>query len=586
MRTCPFLLAAAALLPFAGTSFASDSAWNVNASGNFTDAANWTAGVPGLPAGNTTSTDVATFNRSTINATTTVTVDAPYNIGGITFNNNGSVAGGVYTIFGNATNALTLSANAVIQNIGSQTGGSTLNATLVLSGNTTFSNTNGNGGGNLQFGVNAGVRSMAASGGLGNVFLTFTGNNTSANNLAYSTYNQGAGTTLGIIKDGTGSWQLNNIGGNMTGGILVKNGTLGFGQSAAASLGTITLGDGSSSGNIVIGAGSGVTINNNINVASSSATTVVLSRTGGSGAGSYAGNITLSRDLVLRHGTNANQALALTAASAVTGSGNLVVNTTVAGAVGAVNLQGSVNMTGQLINQSSTGTGMVTVSGAIGANVTGVVQNSATSNMTLSNAANAYTGNTTITAGTLFLSGSGNLGDSNLVMNGGTLNVTGITGAGYTIASGKSVTGIGTIVTTGKDFTVNGTLAPGASPGTLNVTGNMTLGSTAISNFEINGTTAGQFDLLAASGLLTLGGTLNLTTGYAAALNDTVTLFTAGTFAGSFSSITGTDLGGGLLWDTSALSTTGAITVVPEPATWALVGLGLGATLFFRRRRV
>ena len=55
------------------------------------------------------------------------------------------------------------------------------------------------------------------------------------------------------------------------------------------------------------------------------------------------------------------------------------------------------------------------------------------------------------------------------------------------------------------------------------------------------------------------------------------------TFAGTFDTINGTSLGDGLSWDTSKLYTQGSITVVPEPST-ALIG-GLGILALLRRRR-
>ncbi len=62
---------------------AADSSWNVNAAGNWADAGNWSAGVPGATSG-TTNADIATFG-SVINANRTITVDSNRNIGGITF---------------------------------------------------------------------------------------------------------------------------------------------------------------------------------------------------------------------------------------------------------------------------------------------------------------------------------------------------------------------------------------------------------------------------------------------------------------------------------------------------------------------
>uniref|UniRef100_UPI003568F9B4 PEP-CTERM sorting domain-containing protein n=1 Tax=Pontiella sp. TaxID=2837462 RepID=UPI003568F9B4 len=74
------------------------------------------------------------------------------------------------------------------------------------------------------------------------------------------------------------------------------------------------------------------------------------------------------------------------------------------------------------------------------------------------------------------------------------------------------------------------------------------------------------------------------TTGYTAALNDSFTVFTNwGGFAGSFSSITGTDLGDGLSFDTSNLLVDGTVTVIPEPATLGLVVMMGGGLLWIRR---
>ena len=576
------------------TAQADNSTWSATSSGNFSDAANWTPGVPGLPAGNTTSTDIATFARGTISATSNVTFDEARNLGGITFDNASAVAGRVFnvqgTTLGAATPALNLSSGFVLQNIGSGTavsGANMLDVAMVLNGNTTFSNTYGNSVINIGNTTGTSANSINAAADLGAIDLTLTGTST-AGNLLSLRVNQASGTTVRMVKEGTGFWQINGptaTGSNMTGGLLIRQGGVSIGRSSTLSIGSgaIVVGDGTTTaGDLRISTGSSVTVSNNITVADSLADNVYFERGGGGGAGSFSGNINIAQDLTLRQGTTANQVLNLTAASTVTGSGNLIINTTVASA-GAVNLSGSVNMTGRIINQSTTGTGNVTISGAIGSNVTGLIQNSATSNMVLSNAGNAYTGNTTITAGTLFLSGGGDLGSSNLVLNGGILNITAITGASYTMAN--TISGNGTIVTTGKDFVAQGTIAPGASFGEINVTGNFTFDSTAIANFEIGGTGAGFFDELLATGLLTYNGTLNLTTSYAAANGDTVKLFHGSSYSGVFSSITGTDLGGGLSWDTSQLAVDGTITVVPEPATSLLLAGAAGMFFLLRRRR-
>ena len=60
------------------------------------------------------------------------------------------------------------------------------------------------------------------------------------------------------------------------------------------------------------------------------------------------------------------------------------------------------------------------------------------------------------------------------------------------------------------NFNNASTLAPGLSPGSYEITGNYTAASTSVHNFEVGGTTAGNFDYLSATGSITLNGTLNV----------------------------------------------------------------------------
>ncbi len=190
-----------------------------------------------------------------------------------------------------------------------------------------------------------------------------------------------------------------------------------------------------------------------------------------------------------------------------------------------------------------------------------------------------------INSGTTTLTGAGSLGTANIVFGGGTLDISGISGSTYTLASTQALTGSATLNATGKTLVAGGILAPDNSPSTITVTGNFSLAATTVSNFEINGTTTGLYDFVDVNGIFTQDGTLHLTTGYSALLGDTVQLFDATSFQGSFDTITGTALGGGLSWDITNLATTGSITVIPEPSSLALILLSLGAVRFFRRRK-
>ncbi|MCX7414552.1 MAG: autotransporter-associated beta strand repeat-containing protein [Planctomycetia bacterium] len=140
--------------------------------------------------------------------------------------------------------------------------------------------------------------------------------------------------------------------------------------------------------------------------------------------------------------------------------------------------------------------------------------------LTLS-AANTYSGATTISAGTLALGASGSFDLSptitvgNAGSTGAVLNLTAKTG-GFSFGSGQTLKGIGTIqMAAGKVLTINGTLAAGNSPGTLTISGgDLVLGASSITSYEINGTDAavgsGINDLTRVAGSLTLGGTLNV----------------------------------------------------------------------------
>jgi fibronectin-binding autotransporter adhesin len=199
-------------------------------------------------------------------------------------------------------------------------------------------------------------------------------------------------------------------------------------------------------------------------------------------------------------------------------------------------------------------------------------------------AANSYLGATSVNAGTLILNAGATISSSPsiAVAQGATLDAS---AAGLIIGSGQTLIGGGTILGT---TIVEGNLAPGSSPGSLTFGSNLTLESTALLTLDITGTGPLQFDQLIGNDTLTLGGTLVLNnTGYIPTLNETITVFSGwSNINGSFSTIVGTDLGGGLSWDTSNLAIDGTITVVPEPSTAVCFGLAvLGFAVRARSRR-
>ena len=148
-----------------------------------------------------------------------------------------------------------------------------------------------------------------------------------------------------------------------------------------------------------------------------------------------------------------------------------------------------------------------------------------------------------------------------------------------------------------------GGLSVGASPGLGTDEGDVEFGESNTYLAEIGGPAActlacgsndavknGSFDKYAVLGQLSFGGTLTLTSwnGFVAQAGQHFDLFDWGSTTGSFASIdaSGFKLAAGTQLDTSALYTTGeiSVTAVPEPAHWAMLLAGL-AGLAWRMRR-
>ncbi len=183
---------------------------------------------------------------------------------------------------------------------------------------------------------------------------------------------------------------------------------------------------------------------------------------------------------------------------------------------------------------------------------------------------NSYTGGTVINQGTLEISGTSALGSGEVTVN-----------AGGTLAGNGSVAG---------NTTVHGTVAPGSSPGLLDFEGDLTFTANSVLSLEISSTGARgvNFDAIDVGGTLTIDPTATLVLtyidGYSPQVGNTFQFLNFSVVDGEF--LFNTDIGGGLSWDTSNLYTTGEMTVIPEPSTWALLGMGAAVTFWFGRRRV
>ncbi|MDB6026219.1 MAG: autotransporter-associated beta strand repeat protein [Verrucomicrobiales bacterium] len=160
-----------------------------------------------------------------------------------------------------------------------------------------------------------------------------------------------------------------------------------------------------------------------------------------------------------------------------------------------------------------------------------------TGNLILS-AANTFTGDLRIETGKVILTNNATVDQAaNVILAGGSLDVSGRTDATLTLAGSQSLKGNGSIIGTVNSSSTT-TVAPGEnSIGVLSVTGSVILGGTTIVELTKNGNTLTN-DKLNVTATLTLGGTLNITfSGAALAPGDKFTLFNAGTRLGQFDSV-------------------------------------------------
>jgi len=190
-------------------------------------AASWSTD-PGLtapdPAAPPGSSDVATFNISSVNSNQIANLNANQAAAGVVFASTGTVAlqgGGTNRTLTLGASGISLSSGAGAVSIGSATAGQ--NVAVALTASQTWTN---NGAGAVTV-LNAVAPAVVPVGTTVTSVLMLDGTNTANNTISGALGNNTATAVLAVVKNGVGKWILSGSN-TFTGGITVNAGTLGI----------------------------------------------------------------------------------------------------------------------------------------------------------------------------------------------------------------------------------------------------------------------------------------------------------------------------------------------------------------------
>jgi autotransporter-associated beta strand protein len=220
--------------------------------------------------------------------------------------------------------------------------------------------------------------------GSGSLTNNGTGANTNGTSYIQIQYAIASSVTKVVQDSATSELRLRDAG-SAFGSLEVRKGTVRCANAQAVSgpgplgAGTVTLGNGTDTARVIHADNSSYTYTNSFILATGAGTNTIGIR--GDTPSTYTATFT--------GGVTGNNNLTLDSATINPGDEKLTFST------GALNNSGTITHIGA-------GTGDLTINSVIGPNVTGVIQNSATSRMVLTGA-NTYTGDTTVSLGTLVL---------------------------------------------------------------------------------------------------------------------------------------------------------------------------------------
>lgn len=325
-----------------------------------------------------------------------------------------------------------------------------------------------------------------------------------------NTYSGGTTITSGTLEGNTTSIQGN----------VVDNGTLIFDQAGGGAYDGVISGSGS-----LVKTGAGTLSLNGANTYNGG--TVIDAGILQGDAASLHGNIVDNATLVFAQASDGSFSGLISGGGQLikNGSGTLILSgidaytggiTINAGSLQLTTgaLQGNITDNASLIfNQSSDSTyrGIISGSGSLTKTGAGTL---------ILDAANTYTGGTTVSGGTL------EVGDSDTA-------TASIQGA-VDVQNGGTLRGHGTVI---GDVISDGLLWPGGSMGTLTIQGNYTQNADGTLQFDVTPT---QSSLLKVSGHASLAGTLDLIFAPGTYHTSTFPLVQAGSLSGTFSTVNGT----------------------------------------------
>ncbi len=485
---------------------------------------------------------------------TSLTKDGP---GTWILNNANSNYTGVTTIAGGVLGVDKLANGGLASSIGASSAAA---SNLIIGNGSTLRYTGAGDTTNRLFTLSAGVTFLESS-GTGAIVFTDTGlvtlagadqartialggTNSGNNTLAGSIGNAGLGITT-LAKNDSGTWVLTgnnsytgptNInsgtlfvgGGGTTGAIasaVVNNfGTLGFNRSDLLAYGGQIVGTGS-----LRQAGTGTTVLTGMN-SYTGGTTIdagTLQLGNGGTTGSIVGDIVDNGVLAFNRSDLVNFAATISGSGAVRhiGSGTTVLSgiNSYAGSTsflgGTLQVSADANLgaaTGGLTFAGGTLRTTASFASARSTNLTGAgtLLTDAGTTLSLSGLISGAGGFTKSGAGILTLGGNNSYSGATNV-NAGTLRINGDQSAAtglVTVASGATLAGSGTIGGS-VDVLNGGILAPGNSPGTLNIGGDLSLAGSSVLNFEFGqaDVAGGPLnDLVNVGGNLVLDGTINV----------------------------------------------------------------------------